>query len=172
MTSSRRLRASGLPKKELRRQIPYGLMPRLRAMLKWGSVSLTSVPVSVFSIPFLYNYAFPLSQQSMLNQDHHQIIPIFNTPLKRAIARQHQHRGPFYAPRQIRATTSHSARSPPPRQPRVSPDNQPSQGDRLYTGRSIADEHELVGSALDIDSFDKGERQQQELEQEDEAPLK
>jgi hypothetical protein len=36
--------------------------------LKWGSVS-------VFSIAFLYNYAFPLSLESMLNQDHYQIIP-------------------------------------------------------------------------------------------------
>ena len=36
---------------------------------------MTSVPDSVFSIAFLYNYAFPLSLESMLNKDH-QIIPI------------------------------------------------------------------------------------------------
>jgi hypothetical protein len=36
-------------------------------LLKWGAVSVTSVPDSVFSVAFLYNYAFPLSLESMLN---------------------------------------------------------------------------------------------------------
>jgi hypothetical protein len=55
------------------------------------------------------------------------------------------------------------------RRARASPENQLSQEDHLYTSRGVADEHELVGPALDVDSSDDGEGQQQEVEQEDEA---
>jgi hypothetical protein len=66
------------------------------------------------------------------------------------------------------ATISYSARprSPPPRCFRASPENQPSRGGRLDTGRGVADEHGLVGPALDIFPVDERERQQQEVEQE------
>ncbi|KAI9782621.1 MAG: hypothetical protein M1839_004867 [Geoglossum umbratile] len=73
------------------------------------------------------------------------------------------------------AATSHSARprSPPPRCSRASTGNQLSQEDRLHAGRSTADEREygdeLVRPALNTDTFDKGERQQQEAEVEGEV---
>ncbi|KAI9779869.1 MAG: hypothetical protein M1839_007182 [Geoglossum umbratile] len=73
------------------------------------------------------------------------------------------------------AATSHSARprSPPPRCSRASTGNRLGQEDRLYAGRSTADEREyedeLVRPALNTDTFDKGERQQQEAEVEGEV---
>jgi hypothetical protein len=65
-------------------------------------------------------------------------------------------------------TISDSARprSPPPLSSRTSPKNQLSQEGHLHAGRGIADEHELVGSAFDINTISNEEKQQQEVEQE------
>ncbi|KAI9770863.1 MAG: hypothetical protein M1839_003026 [Geoglossum umbratile] len=66
--------------------------------------------------------------------------------------------------------TSHSARPRglPPRRSRESTGNRLGQEDRLHAGQSTADEREyedqLVRPALNTDTFDKGERQQQEAE--------
>jgi hypothetical protein len=73
------------------------------------------------------------------------------------------------------AATSHSARprSPPPHHSRASTGNQLGQEDHFHAGRSTADEREhedeLVRSALNTDTFDKGKRQQQETEVEGEV---
>jgi hypothetical protein len=66
------------------------------------------------------------------------------------------------------ATTSSSARpgSPPPRHCGALLETQLSQEGRLYTGRGVADEYGLVDPALDPLPFDKGAREQQEVEQE------
>ncbi|KAI9760293.1 MAG: hypothetical protein M1840_002570 [Geoglossum simile] len=70
------------------------------------------------------------------------------------------------------AATSHSAcpQSLPQCRSRASTENRLGQEDRLYAGRSTADEREyedeLVRPALNTDAFDKGERQQQEAEAE------
>jgi hypothetical protein len=71
--------------------------------------------------------------------------------------------------------TSHSAhsRSPPPRRSRSSTGNRLGQKDHLHACRSTADVHKyvdkLVRPALNTDTFDKGERQQQEAEVEGEV---
>ncbi|KAI9770344.1 MAG: hypothetical protein M1839_003221 [Geoglossum umbratile] len=70
------------------------------------------------------------------------------------------------------ATASHSARprSPPSRRSRTSIGDWLGQEDRLHAGRNIADEREyedeLARPALNTDTFDKGERQQQEAKAE------
>merc|ERR1712093_175490 len=61
------------------------------------------------------------------------------------------------------ATTPSS--SPPPRHCRASPENQLSQEGRLHTGR---DEHELVDHALDTLLIDRGAREEQQQEGEQE----
>ncbi|KAI9776258.1 MAG: hypothetical protein M1839_000492 [Geoglossum umbratile] len=74
-----------------------------------------------------------------------------------------------------KVATSHSARpqSPPLRCSRASTGNRLGQEDRLHAGRSTAEEREyedeLVRPALNTDTFDKGERQQQEAEVEGEV---
>jgi hypothetical protein len=73
------------------------------------------------------------------------------------------------------AATSYSARpqSPLPRRSRASTGNWLGQEDRLHVGRSTTDEREyedeLVRPALNTDTFDKGERQQQEEDAEGEV---
>ena len=62
------------------------------------------------------------------------------------------------------ATTSARHRSPPLCS-RASPENQLSQEGHLHTGRGVADEHGLVGPALDSLPIDEGEREQHEVEQ-------
>jgi len=64
---------------------------------------------------------------------------------------------------------SNSARpySQPLHSSRASFLNQLNQEDHLHTGRSAADEHELVRPILDTDTFDEEKRQQRQQQEED-----
>jgi hypothetical protein len=71
----------------------------------------------------------------------------------------------FLSPRaRSEATTSSS--SPPLYHARASPGTQLSQEGRLYTGRGVADEHELVDHAFDTLLINEGARKQHGVEQE------
>lgn len=65
------------------------------------------------------------------------------------------------------AITSNSARprSPPLCCFRASPENRFSQEGHLYTSRGVADKHGLVGPALDMLPINKGEREQEEVDE-------
>jgi hypothetical protein len=103
----------------------------------------------------------PLAEQgaSTSNSIHAAPSPLSSEPLHDSIGAVdlHPHRA------RSEATTYARPRSPPPRCARASPPkNQLSQEDHLHTGRSVADEHRLVGPVRNADPVDERERRQQE----------